>query len=600
MGTGGQQGNFIPIEGTARERLECDGRPCVSNATVMRTPDSILHVLLVEDNDQHAEFFETMVRQQAPDRFRVTRTESVEGAREQLAVGQFDIILLDLTLPDSDGLATFEAIYAAASHLPVIVLSGAADEALAVETVQRGAQDYFVKGRVDHQLVLRAMRYAYERKKAELELYRANQELERRVEERTIDLLRTNRRLEGEIQERSRAERALVESNQQLASALRRIKETQHHAIQQERLHALGSMASGIAHDFNNSLAPIIGFTEMMLLRPDILDDRPKALRLIEMVHKAANDTAQVVARLRDFYRFREEAEVIGPVLLNDVAEEAISVTRPRWKDQALGEGRQITIVRDFGEIPIITGSQAELREMLTNLVLNAIDAILDRGAITIATRREGNGVAVRVTDTGMGMSEEVRTRCLEPFFSTKDKRGGTGLGLGIVYGIVRRHEGELKIESAPGRGTTITVMLPVRQGEKFTTSTPVAPPAKRPLRILVVDDEPLVREVIISFLSEDRHEIVTAENGREGLERFREGEFDVVLTDRAMPEMNGIEFAREVRKMKPHQPVVLLTGFGDMMSGSERRPPDIDIVVSKPFTLNSLRHAIEKSVSRE
>ena len=204
----------------------------------------------------------------------------------------------------------------------------------------------------------------------------------------------------------------------------------------------------------------------------------------------------------------------------------------------------------------------------------------------------------LEITDTGIGMSEDVRLRCIEPFFSTKEERG-TGLGLGIVYGIVRRHEGSIEIESTPNRGTTVTITLPLYKEETAPEKSFANVPSERSLRILVVEDEPLVREVITVYLTEDLHQIETATNGREGLDKFKAGQFDLVLTDRAMPEMNGDALAAEIKKIAPEQPVILLTGFGDLMSGAGERPAGVDMVVSKPFTLSVLRDAIAKGVQK-
>jgi CheY-like chemotaxis protein len=195
-------------------------------------------------------------------------------------------------------------------------------------------------------------------------------------------------------------------------------------------------------------------------------------------------------------------------------------------------------------------------------------------------------------------MSEEVKARCLEPFFTTKEDQG-TGLGLGSVYGIARRHEGEIDIKTEEGRGTSICVSLPLDKHIKPPEAAKPAPPPSVTLRILVVEDEPLVREVICVYLDEDHHQVVTAENGREGLEKFKAGEFDIVMTDRAMPEMNGDQLAMEIKKLRPQQPVVLLTGFGDLMTGAGEQPTGVDLVVTKPFTLGTLRNAIAKATGR-
>jgi signal transduction histidine kinase len=555
-----------------------------------------IQVLLVEDNEEHADLLQRLLVDSNEPVFEVAHYSALRPALDALDIPGHNVVLLDLSLPDSDGLNTFLRMQERAPDLAIVVLTGMDDEALAVETVQRGAQDYIVKGRVDDRILIRSLRYAMERKKTQMELKRARDDLERRVEERTAEFVAANEKLQIEIVEKKRAEAALLESNRQLADALEKLRETQEHVIQRERLHALGRMASGIAHDFNNALAPILGFSELLLRRPEALKDLDRARGYVEMIHTAAEDSAKIVARLREFYRYREENDLFTPVSLNDLIQQVISLTQPRWKDQAQANGVQVTIKTDLQNIPTISGNEAELREMLFNIVFNAIDAIPERGTITFKTSMKDDSAMLEVIDTGCGMTEEVRSRCLEPFFSTKDEHG-TGLGLGIVYGIIRRHDGTIEIDSAPGKGTRVTICLPLYKEDRVPASPEPAKMMERPLHILVVEDEPLVREVIEVYLREDNHMIETACNGREGLEKYRAGTFDLVLTDRAMPEVNGDVLARQIKELNPHQPIVLLTGFGDLMSGAGEKPEGVDLVVSKPFTLHSLREALSKAL---
>jgi len=557
-----------------------------------------IHVLLVEDNEEHAQLLRGLLVDSDEPVFEVSHFTTLRDALDGLDLHSPHIILLDLTLPDSEGLNTFLRMQRRVPELPVVVLTGHDDEALAVETVHRGAQDYLVKGHGDDRILVRALRYAIERKKSQHDLQRARDDLERRVKDRTAELVAANENLQKEITERKRAESALMESNRQLANALEKLRETQEHVIQRERLHALGRMASGIAHDFNNALAPILGFSELLLRRPESFGTDERARGYVENIHTAAEDSAKIVARLREFYRYREENDVFTPVSLNDLIQQVISLTQPRWKDQAQAGGVHITIKTELQNIPTIAGNEAELREMLFNVVFNAIDAIEQKGTITFRTAMHKECALLQVVDNGAGMTEEVRSRCLEPFFSTKDKHG-TGLGLGIVYGIVRRHDGSIEIRSTPGQGATVSISLPLYKEDRTPEPPQAAGALERPLHILVVEDEPLVREVIEIYLREDQHDIQTACNGREGLEKYRAGTFDVVLTDRAMPEVNGDILAAEIKKINPRQPVVLLTGFGDLMSGAGEKPEGVDLIVSKPFTLNSLREALTRAIRR-
>ena len=353
-------------------------------------------------------------------------------------------------------------------------------------------------------------------------------------------------------------------------------------------------MASGIAHDFNNILAPILGFSELLLVRPETLDNKEKTKSYLQMINTAAKDSARVVGRLREFYRYREQTESNLPLVLGDLVQQVILLTQPKWKDEAQAAGKIINILTDFKSVPTVSANESEIREMLTNLLFNAIDAVVEKGGGTITFRiaQKGDDVSLQIADTGVGMSEDVRLKCIEPFFSTKHEHG-TGLGLGIVHGIVRRHSGSIDIASEEGEGTTVTVSLPVHS-DKVTPEHSVPPPAEnQKLRILVVEDEPLVREVITAYLTNDKHQIDTAVNGVDGLEKFRGSTYDIVMTDRAMPQMNGDQLAKEIRKINPEQKVILITGFGDLISGTGEKPENIDLVVSKPFTMNHIREAV-------
>lgn len=553
-----------------------------------------IHVLLIEDNAEHVEFLTRLLVTAAGGLFEMTSAGTVALGLEAFARRQPDVVLLDLTLPDSEGLETFLRIMEIAQAVPIVVMSGTNDVGLAIETVQLGAQDYLVKGHVDNHLLVRSLQYAIERKRAQIALQRAHGELEERVSERTAALRETNVRLQNEVAERKRAEEAVMQSNRQLATAIDQLRQAQREVVQRERMLALGRMANGIAHDFNNSLAPILGFSELLLMKPDVMADHAKARSYVDMIHTAARESARVVSRLREFYRYRDKDEVFAPIVLNDLLLSVIEMTQPRWKDQALAAGVQIEMRTEFGQVPTVPGNEAELRECIANLLFNAIDAITKKGIVTVRTEVEGRWVKLTVSDDGIGMSEEVRARCLEPFFTTKADQG-TGLGLGSVYGIIRRHEGEVDIQSEPGRGTSVSMSLPIEKGNRAPEAPKPSSPASTVLRILIVEDEPLVREVLSVYLAEDHHEIVCAENGREGLEQFKKGRFDLVLTDRAMPEMNGDKLAIEIRKVRPEQKVILLTGFGDLMAGSGEQLEGIDLIVSKPFTLATLRGAIAK-----
>jgi CheY-like chemotaxis protein len=325
---------------------------------------------------------------------------------------------------------------------------------------------------------------------------------------------------------------------------------------------------------------------------------RAKSDDYLRLIHLAAKDSCAVVQRLREFYRYRDVHDVFAPVALNDLIRQVESLTKPRWKTQALGRGAEIQFVTDLQSLPAVNGNESELRELLTNLVFNAVDAIPGHGTITVRTFRRNEAVLLQVSDTGTGMTDEVRTHCLEPFYTTKSEHG-TGLGLAMVCGIVRRHGGEIEIESAPGKGTTITISLVAHTAVRAPEPTKLPPHPPGALAILVVDDEELIREVLVMVLSENGHTVESAENGAEGLRKLSVHPFDVVITDRAMPRMNGDQFAAAVRALYPNMPVILLTGFGDLMMAVGDHPAVFDVVACKPFTANSLRAAIAEALAR-
>ncbi len=394
--------------------------------------------------------------------------------------------------------------------------------------------------------------------------------------------------------------RELEESNRNLERALEELKKTQKNVIHTERMRALGQMASGIAHDFNNALTQILGFTELLLIKPEEIGHQQKTTQYLELIRTAAKDAAEIVRRMGEFYRPRGKGERFGPVIVEQLVTEVIALTRPKWKDQAEAGGITITIEADLRGRATITGNEAELREMLINLILNSVDAMPGGGKITLRTDSGDGRNLLKVSDTGIGMTEEVRQNCLEPFFTTKGKQGsglglGLGLGLAAVHGILTRHGGTMTVSSRPAEGTTFAISLPADEINETDGIRIKRPPPTEKKRILVVEDNAMVLRVIREFLTRDNHRVVTATDGREGKRAFRKGDFDLVITDRAMPVMSGDQLAALIRRISPNMPIILLTGFGDMMATTGESPSGINLILSKPITLRKLRRAIAK-----
>ena len=348
-------------------------------------------------------------------------------------------------------------------------------------------------------------------------------------------------------------------------------------------------MASGVAHDFNNALAPIIGFSEFLLQHPEKLADQTQVLKWLTSIHTCATDAAAVVRRMREFGRQEKGRDVLAPVDLNQVVLQTLELTEPRWKDQAQATGRTIHIATDLQPVPLIAGEEYAMRELLTNLIFNAVDALTNGGTLTLGTAMAEEYLNIWVRDTGIGMTAETRQHCFEPFFTTKGPQG-SGLGLSLVHGIVQRHGGTLEIESQLGQGTTVTVRFPIIRTQPVLPVPPVAATRTRPLRVLVVDDEPVVCEVVHEWLTVDAHTVVTVTNGTAALQQLKTEKFDLVITDKSMPDMSGDQLATAIHAGGFGLPVILMTGFGDLMKEAGEMPPQVRAILSKPMTGATVR----------
>ncbi len=370
--------------------------------------------------------------------------------------------------------------------------------------------------------------------------------------------------------------------------ALADLKAVQQKLVQGETLRALGELAGGAAHHLNNLLTIVVG--RVQLLQRGVEDERLR--RPLTIIEKAAKDGAEVVRRLQQFSRTRQ-VTLARSVSLDDVARDALGLTRGHWQDGVRARGIRIDVESRLAGVPPVDGDPPALREAVTGLVLNAVDAMPQGGRLTLETRADAARVSLAVTDTGIGMSEAVRLRAHEPFFTTKGVRA-TGLGLSVAYGIVRSHGGELTIESAEGRGTRVTLSLP--RGA-VTPPAPAAAPARaRPgaLRLLLVDDEDEVREALAEMLASAGHTVLTAPGADEALACVEaEPDLDLVLTDLVMPGRTGWDVAAGVKARRPDLVVGLITGWGDTAEADQARQAMVDFIVEKPVSVEALQDAI-------
>ena len=525
-------------------------------------------ILIVDDEQANVRLLERIL-----ELIGATHIQSTCDSREAMALFldfRPDLVLLDLHMPNVTGFDIMEQIKALTTGenpVPVLVLTADVTTKTKHRALAAGAKDFLTKP-LDQSEVLLRIRNLLENRFLHIQLQNQNILLEEQVRERTS----------------------------QLEDTLSKLRTAQHAAIKQERLSALGTMAAGIAHDFNNALTMILGHSDLMMssAKGRAEQDSPETGH-IRAITAAAQDAAQIVRRLREFHRPDEGEETRVTLQLNQIVEQAITMTRPKWMDEPRARGAEVRVLTELSELPPLAGDPAELREMLTNLVFNAVDAMPEGGTLRLQTSLDDGELCLRVSDTGTGMDEETRRRCLEPFFTTKGERG-TGLGLSAVYGIIQRHGGMMEIESERGKGTTFCIRLPAAPADmqKHEQSGDAAPKETAGiLRILVVDDLPIILEVLQAQLVEDGHEVETAGDGKEALEALAKGCFDLMITDQSMPGMTGEQLAVKVKEHCPKTAVILLTGFGGDTAETKNTAPGVDMVLGKPATSVELRRAI-------
>src|SRR5436190_51638 len=366
------------------------------------------------------------------------------------------------------------------------------------------------------------------------------------------------------------------------------LERSQGQLVKTERLRALGEMAAGVAHDFNNLLSVILGRAELMLRRVR----EPSMIRDLEAVRRAAQDGADTVRRIQEFTRTRRTRS-FERVDLADVAREVVELTRPRWEVEAQSRGVRYEFTVE-GLAPPVAGRPEELREVLTNLITNAVDAMPEGGRCTVRLDARPDWATISVKDTGVGMPEEMRRRVFEPFFTSKGPRG-TGLGLAVSWGIVTRHGGTIEVDSAPGAGSTFVVRLPIPIAlPDSVTGMTVAPPS-RTARVLIVEDEPEVQAVLADMLREAGYVVVVAKDGPDGLERCEQEPMDIVLSDISMPGLSGWDVATRLRTRFPEIPIGFVTGWGDQLDPERLTRTGVSFVIAKPFqTLDVLRHVAQ------
>jgi two-component system, cell cycle sensor histidine kinase and response regulator CckA len=515
--------------------------------------DATLKILLVEDNPGDARLIREMLLELPRIRFEVELADRLATGLARMRTGNIHAILLDLGLPDSWGHDTFLAAHATASHIPIIVLTGVGDEALAIRTVQEGAQDYLVKGQADASVLERSIRYAVERKKAEQTIRSSEMALQR-----------------------------------------------------SQKMESVGRLAGGMAHDFNNLLGVILGYSEVL---EDRLDDNEELRKHAGQIKKAALSAAGLTRQLLAFSR----QQVLEPTVLNlnSVVADIGTMLRP-----LIGEDIELTTVLEpaLGQVKADRG---QIEQVIMNLAVNARDAMPHGGRLRIRTasvevdensaqlypsQSSGSYVLLEVSDTGTGMDAETQVHIFEPFFTTKDVGRGTGLGLSTVYGVIKQSGGFIWVYSELGQGTTFEIHLP-RTAEETRAAKPTLSPARSlhgTETILLVEDAESLRELTRNLLAESGYTVLEAKGPEDAIQIARQSSHPIhlLLTDVIMPGMKGPELAGNLTSLKPGMRVLYMSGYSGF---AHRGLINSDaMILAKPFSREALLNKVHEVLTRK
>ena len=641
-----------------------------------------IKVLLIEDNPGDIRLIQEMLKE-AGVKFKMNLADRLSTGLEHLMKGAPDVILLDLGLLDSQGFDTFKRVHTQVSHVPIIVLTGLADKTLALKAVREGAQDYLVKSQIDNNLLVRAVRYAIERKRVEKALLESQRTLEAVVEtapslivltdpegqillfNRACEELTGYKREEvlgktipelflppewipvvqkrfadpyapevqaphenpwktksGEewpiewrctvvpspkdgrpcilgtgidISERKRAEKEMAELQEQLR--------------QSQRMEAIGQLAGGVAHDFNNLLTIIKGNSQLSLM--GLKGEDPSLRRNIEEIMKATDRASGLIRQLLAFSR--RQAMEMKVIDLNMLITDLDKMLR-----RVIGEDIELVIrlAEDVGRVKTDPG---QIEQVILNLAVNARDAMSDGGKLIIKTQNveidedyvwahvgvtSGSYAMLSITDTGCGMTPEVKDHLFEPFFTTKEVGKGTGLGLSTAYGIVKQSRGNICAYSEPGRGTTFKIYLP-------RVDEPLKEMSERVLRkesprgnetILIVEDQEEVRKLTVQILRRQGYTVFEASHGEEAMriaqEHAEEG-IDLFLTDVVMPGMSGRELVGSLEFLLPKMKVIYMSGYTDNAIVHHGVLEEGVNYIQKPFTVDALVHKVREVLDR-
>lgn len=359
-------------------------------------------------------------------------------------------------------------------------------------------------------------------------------------------------------------------------------KLAQARAARSDKLRALGELAAGVAHNLNNSLTVIQGRAQLLLMRSSAEAGNRKSL---EVITQAVGDCSQTLRRLLDFSR-RDATRHPMPLDLSELITSSVEIARPKWQASSAERTGTIDVRIEAAKPAFALGDSAELREVVLNLIFNAVDAMPQGGTIDAGTRVEGKTARFWIADSGTGMPAEVMARIFEPFYTTKGERG-TGLGLSASHGIIEKHSGDINVVSEAGKGTRFEVILPLHEATSSTVTIPAAQPGDvKPARVLVVEDEENVRLLLNEAFRAEGHDVTEATTGAEALKLLDKSKFDLMVCDLGLPELSGLHVARWVKEFRPDLPVIIATGYAEMIAEEDYQNARIDDVIRKPYAL--------------